>query len=86
MKEIKNGDTWTETSLVGASAAASHNAAENPHRIPSACSWRRREFSRKLSLIMELKLLNPHELVAHHDLQGEITRESWEVFKRQPSP
>ena len=36
MKEITNGETATVTNFVGASAAASHSAAEKPQKIPSA--------------------------------------------------
>jgi len=36
MKEITNGEIATVTNFVGASAAASHSAAEKPQKIPSA--------------------------------------------------
>lgn len=36
MKEITKGETATATNFVGASAAASHSAAEKPQKIPSA--------------------------------------------------
>ena len=35
MNEITNGETETVTNLVGASAPASHSAAEMPQKIPS---------------------------------------------------
>lgn len=38
MKEITKGETATVTNLVGASAPASHNAAEMPQKIPRRCS------------------------------------------------
>ncbi len=57
MKEITKGGTATDTNFVGASAAASHSAAEKPQNTPSAWSLRWRERSLKLSVMRELKLL-----------------------------
>ncbi len=53
MKEMMRGETAMVTSLVGASAAASHSAAAIPQNIPSAESVRWRARSVKLPAIID---------------------------------
>ena len=55
MNEITKGDTEVVTSFVGASAPASQRAAAKPQNTPSACSFRWRECSVRLSVMIELK-------------------------------
>ncbi len=50
MNEITSGDTATVTNLVGASAPASHNAADTPQKIPSRCSFRWRDGPLSISI------------------------------------